>query len=75
MHGKGLDSYWFQEDGAPCHTTNQTMQFLQQKFSGRVVAKNANIDRPARSPDLNPLDFLLWGCIGVLYLKTGQNEF
>lgn len=65
MCEKGLDGYWFQQDGAPCHTANQTMQFLQRKFPGRVVSKNGDIDWPPRSPDLTPPDFFLWG-----YLKS-----
>lgn len=65
MRRKGLNDFWFQQDGAPCHTANDTLRYLQQKFPGRVVSKNGDIDWPPRSPDLTPPDFFLWG-----YLKS-----
>lgn len=37
MRENGLDDYWIQKDGTPCHTVNQTMQYLVQILSGRVV--------------------------------------
>lgn len=65
MRQKGLDGYRFQQDGAPCHTANETIQFLQRKFPGRLMSKRGDIDWPPRSPDLTPPDFFLWG-----YLKS-----
>lgn len=61
MREKGLEDFWFQQDGATCHTAGSTMKFLQQKFPGRVVSKGGDIDWPPRSPDLTAPDFFLWG--------------
>lgn len=55
---------YFQQDGATCHTTRPNMEILRQKFPGRVISRYGDVEWPARSPDLSPLDFFLWG-----YLK------
>ena len=43
------------------------MRYLDHQFDVRVVSRKAirGRDWPPRSPDLNPLDFFLWG-----YLKS-----
>ena len=43
------------------------MRYLDHQFDVRVVSRKAirARDWPPRSPDLNPLDFFLWG-----YLKS-----
>lgn len=56
---------WFQQDGAPPHRTKRVMEHLQQMFPQRVISLGGDITWPPRSPDLNPLDFFLWG-----YLKS-----
>ena len=28
---------WFQQDGAPSHSTNRALAFLNEKFKGRVI--------------------------------------
>ena len=33
-----LDDMWFQKDGATCHTANETMTLLREKFNGRVMS-------------------------------------
>ncbi|VEN48550.1 unnamed protein product, partial [Callosobruchus maculatus] len=41
----------------------------------RWIGRSGTIAWPARSPDLNPLDFLYWGCLkDRVYAKTIQNE-
>lgn len=57
--------YWFQQDGATCHTARPTINLLRQLFPGRLISKNGDFDWPPRSPDLTPPDFYLWG-----YLKS-----
>ena len=59
-----VEDIWFQQDGATCHTANETMQLLQTKFNGRVISQRGDVNWPPRSCDLTPLDFFLWG-----YLK------
>jgi transposase len=52
---------WFQQDNAPAHTANATLRHLEIFFGDRVITRGL---WPARSPDLSPPDFFLWG-----YLK------
>ena len=55
---------WWQQDGAPSHTSNATMQYLRGQFPGRVISLRGDLPWPPRSPDLTVCDFFLWG-----YLK------
>ena len=56
-----LHSVWFQNDNATPHTSGLSTQYLERRFQDRVIGKDL---WPARSPDLSPLDFFLFG-----YLK------
>ena len=48
-------------DGAPSHFSRVARQFLNQHFANKWIGRGGPIAWPARSPDLNPLDFHLWG--------------
>ena len=41
----------------------KTMKYLDERFQNRSLAMGRirGFDWPARSPDLNPLDFCVWG--------------
>lgn len=56
---------WFQQDGATAHTARRTMDVLREMFPGHVISLRGDVGWPARSPDLAPCDFFLWG-----YLKA-----
>lgn len=56
---------WFQQDGAPPHYAVAVRNFLNTTFPQRWIGRRGPVEWPARSPDLNPLDFFLWG-----YLKS-----
>lgn len=56
---------WFQQDGATSHTSRRAIGILRDMFPGRLISLRGDIGWPARSPDLNPCDFFLWG-----YLKS-----
>lgn len=56
---------WYQQDGASIHTTLAVRRFLDRKFGRKWIGRYSNYPWPARSPDLTPLDFFLWG-----YLKS-----
>ena len=56
-----FQSLWWMQDGATSHTAKIVMEFLQEKFDGRIISSNSENPWPARSPDLNPLDFWFWG--------------
>ena len=51
---------WFQQDGATCHTSHQTINLLKAKFGNRIISRNGPINWPARSCDLTACDFFLW---------------
>lgn len=55
------EKYYFLQDGATPHTATTVQTFLKAKFQDKFIDKSM---WPPRSPDLNPLDFYLWG-----YLK------
>jgi hypothetical protein len=56
---------WFMHDGAPPHFISTVTQHLNQTFGKQWIRHGGPVNWPARSPDLNPLDFWLWG-----HLKT-----
>lgn len=56
-------SLFYQHDGAPAHTSTIVKEKLQQMFPERWIGRNGPIPWPARSPDLTPLDFFLWGAM------------
>jgi hypothetical protein len=58
-----LDELWFQQDGATCHTSGETIAVVRQQFDGRIISRNADVNWPPRSCDLTPLDFYLWGAV------------
>ena len=56
----------FQQDGAPAHCSKEAIKWLTEQFGeNRLISRNAAFKWPPCSPDLNPLDFFLWG-----YLKS-----
>lgn len=54
---------WFQHDGAPAHNSRDVTAYLSELFSDKLISTHSTIRWPARSPDLTPLDFFLWGYI------------
>jgi inhibitor of nuclear factor kappa-B kinase subunit alpha len=55
----------FMQDGAAPHVALRVRDFLRERFGDRVISRHFPWNWPARSPDLNPCDFFLWG-----YLKA-----
>ena len=43
------------------HTTNKVLDFLKSKFNGRVISNRLDFSWPAKSPDLNQLDYYFYG--------------
>lgn len=61
---------YFQMDGAPPHYSANVRNFLNRKYPQRWIGRNGPIHWPARSPDLTPLDFYLWGHMKQLVYAT-----
>lgn len=65
---------WFQQDGAPPHYAHPVRDFLDNCFPRRWIGRRGPIEWPARSPDLTPLDFFLWGYLkSKVYLNKPHN--
>lgn len=52
---------WFLHDGAPPHYRLVVRNYLNQVQGVRWIGRGGPVAWPPRSPDLNPLDFFLWG--------------
>lgn len=56
-----MERIWFQQDGCPAHNVQIVKEYLDNSFPDSWIGLNGPINWPARSPDLSPLDFFLWG--------------
>jgi hypothetical protein len=50
---------WFMHDGTPPHYLRVVRQHLNRTFGEQWIGRGDPVNWPARSPDLNPLDFWL----------------
>lgn len=57
------DNMYFMQDGAPAHYGLQVRAFLNETKPNRWIGRQGPIEWPARSPDLTPMDFFLWGVV------------
>lgn len=55
-----LENIWFQQDPGTPHFSNDIIELLKQKFPGRIISRNGDIDWPARLCDLTSLKYFLW---------------
>ncbi|PIC13553.1 hypothetical protein B9Z55_027666 [Caenorhabditis nigoni] len=55
----GQKKYIFQQDGAPAHTAKMAQKWCKDHFPA-FIPKD---EWPASSPDLNPLDYSVWGVL------------
>lgn len=64
LEAANVNDVFFMQDGAPAHTAVETRQFLIDSFGAdRLIGRFFNLPWPSRSPDLNPVDFFLWGFV------------
>ena len=63
----------FQHDGAPPHYHHQVKQHLDQVYPDKWIGRGGPRQWPARSPDLTPLDYYLWGHMKTLVYKKKSN--
>ena len=61
---------WYLHDGAPPHFRNDVREYLTATYHHRWVGRGGPVAWPPRSPDLNPLDFYLWGHFKSLVYHT-----
>ena len=55
------DGYVLQQDGAPSHTAKSVLQWIKNEGKFEVLKP-----WPANSPDLNPMDYGIWGILEPL---------
>jgi hypothetical protein len=60
-----LTAAWFQQHGATCHTSTESMALLREHFPWHLISKCGDVECPPRFPDLSACDYFLWG-----YLKA-----
>ena len=58
-----IGNIWFQQDGAKCHTAEAAIDVLPPVFEDRIIRHRADVVWPARSCDLTPLHYCLWGAV------------
>lgn len=68
-----LNNLHYQQDGAPAHFQHLVRDYLDEEFPGRWIGRGGPIAWPARSPDLTPLDFYLWGDVKRIVYKQESN--
>jgi inhibitor of nuclear factor kappa-B kinase subunit alpha len=61
-------NYVFQQDGAPAHTSNRTQKWMAENLAN-FWSKEV---WPPSSPDLNPLDYSVWGVLEGKACKTSH---
>lgn len=54
-------SSWFMHDGAPAHFAVNVREHLDRCYPQKWIGRSGPVNWPPRSPDLNPLDFCIWG--------------
>lgn len=59
-----LRTMWIQHDGAPAHYSIRVREYLNEEYPQRWIGRGSpTLAWPARSPDLTPLDFYVWGAL------------
>ena len=72
---------WIQMKPSSCkmeHIHTSPRNWLNENFPGRWIGRggpqDCNITRPPRSPDMTPMDYILWGYIRIkMYVKNYVN--
>lgn len=66
---------WFQQDGAPAHNSRAVREYLSATFPEKVISTYSETPWPARSPDITPPDFFLWGFVkNYVYQQSFETE-
>jgi hypothetical protein len=69
-HASGNINLWViaerNHDCAPAHLSRAVRGVLSNTYHDRCIGRGGPTAWPPRSPDLNPLDFYLWGRLEIL---------
>ena len=64
------EDYIFMQDGASPHYAIPVRNYLNRKRPNNWIGRGGPVSWPARSPDLTPCDFFLWGHIKAKVFST-----
>jgi hypothetical protein len=64
------ESIFFMHDGAPAHYSIDVRDWLDENFPARWIGRRGALDWSARSPDLTPADYFLWGYLKHIVYKN-----
>ena len=71
-HDLDPSQFWFMQDVARCHITrNPQVNVIDFQFGAQTIGEKLGEHRPARSPDLTPCEFFLWGYLKEEVYKQG----
>jgi hypothetical protein len=62
----GRRHWCFQQDGAPSHKAEEVQNWIRDNFPDFIsvnISKKRPGQWPPNSPDLNPLDYAIWGIL------------
>lgn len=65
---------WYMHDGAPAHFARPVRAVLDNTYPNKWIGRSGPVAWPPRSPDLNPLDFYLWGHLKALVYAVPINN-
>ena len=54
----------FQQDSAPAYRAHETVAFLRRETPAFITP----LRWPPNSPDLNPVDYKIWGCCRIEFI-------
>lgn len=69
-----LRQLWWQQDGAPPHNGRAVTNYLHETFPNQWIGNQGVVPWPARSPDLSPLDYFLWGFLKNRLFKNVPHD-
>src|SRR6218665_2631747 len=69
--GMSGDFFIFQQDSAPAHRAKDTIALLRRTTTSLIGPQLW----PASSPDLNPVDYRIWGLIQERVYQTAIRDF
>ena len=58
-----IGNFWFQQNGAMCHTAEATLDVMRTVFEDRIFSRRADVVWPPWSCNVTPMDCYLWGAV------------
>jgi hypothetical protein len=65
---------YYQHDGAPPHFSQAVRRYLNHRFLNGWIGRGDPQNWPPRSPNLNPLDYYVWGYMKAMVYAHKLNK-